>query len=235
MVAALCVIVSVQAADVKKIDVTDVWSTSAHNHDQEWTPDGKPIDWRPDGNGWGQGWASAACPDWGSGNYAHNPDTAPMLTFFFDDVYMIETVAVENYVDADGGNYWHGAGMVNVYVSDDNGASWMFVSMPAIPHNNRYDNLLQQNVPEYQAADPFTFDVGMQANAVKFEFVNCGSVRFLNPPYGWDEDTDGAWEYVGNGGDTYVGLNNVMFYTAVPEPMTMGLLALGGLALLRRR
>jgi hypothetical protein len=38
-----------------------------------------------------------------------------------------------------------------------------------------------------------------------------------------------------NGGSAYVGLSEVQFFGFIPEPGTLALLALGGLALLRRR
>jgi len=237
LLTALCVVASVQA-DSQKITLRDeegVWATSVSTDSElTWNLAGKPIDWRPDA-GMGQ---------WRSAVNGYNPDPAPFLAFFFDDTYMVETAAIENLCNSDGQNFWHGAGMVNVYVSTNGGVSWNFVSMPTFRSNSQYNPSTGGTDGGYQAYDPFTFFIGQEANAVKFEFVNCGSVQFLNPLYEYDQEA-GEWVlkipreervFVGNGADTYVGLNNVTFFgTPVPEPMTMSLLVLGGLAMLRRR
>jgi len=234
-------VASVQA-DSQKIGVTGCVATS-YGTSSEITPEGREIDWLPFDN-WVHddpgmvGWTSAANADWGSGNQNHNPDKAPFLIFFFDDVYWVDTVSIVNH--RLGGNAAHSASWVNVYVLDD--GAWVFSSTTLFPPNNRWDPTGEL---EYQTANPFEFDIGMEASAVKFEFVTCGGIQFLNSPYGYNEEVGfgtgpnrdgGPWEFKDNPGDCYVGLNNVTFFgTPVPEPVTMSLLVLGGLAMLRRR
>jgi len=66
-------------------------------------------------------------------------------------------------------------------------------------------------------------------------FANPKSLTLIFPEWtGTAEDADNWW--LNSGGPSYFGLSEFQaFASVIPEPMTMSLLALGGLALLRRR
>ena len=158
----------------------------------------------------------------------------PWIIFEFDDVYKIDAMNIYNFVAQSwmgiGGaigfenqESWDGIKDVTVWVttSDVVGASSVWVQVPGITQFDFAGNVVGSGwyVPNgINPIQPFDLN-GIEARAIKFEIINShnGSDGFLK--YG-------------------VGLNDVKFYgreIETPEPATMSLLALGGLALLRRR
>jgi len=90
----------------------------------------------------------------------------------------------------------------------------------------------------YNGSAEFTIRVGEGAEAMDLADVamiyDGGNLGWILP-ITFDQSIGAETIYFDFKQDAYNGLQKVMFLTAVPEPATMSLLALGGLALLRRR
>jgi len=158
--------------------------------------------------------------DWRTNFY----DTAPVITFYFDQVYTLECMEVWNYWNAEYGRCGDGIKDVKIYISTD---GITFDETPlgitqfarSGPSNNIHSWAYDQVSSEW-------FDLGVDAMAVKFvsESNYWGSVT------GPGKTRD---DLIADG---MTGLNEVTFFgRPVPEPATMSLLAMGGLALLRRK
>ncbi|MCL2700860.1 MAG: PEP-CTERM sorting domain-containing protein [Phycisphaerae bacterium] len=203
----------VASAGAGAIPIADVWASSYGNGPI--VPEGQPIAWRP---GEGQ-WNSAANPTYGGPVVLEDPDTAPWIAFYFDDLYQVDSMDFQNFW----GSHWKGVNDMNVYVSTDGGTTWSFAfDVTGLPTGDGAG----------AKVDGIAFNE--QANAVKFEIVRGGGQSFPFEEWFWNDNGEmkPGWPV----GDLYVGIGNVTFFgTPVPEPMTMTLLALGGLALLRRR
>jgi len=148
-------------------------------------------------------------------------DNSPSIAFYFDDLYILDHMVVRNFTESDGGR---GIKLVNILVSaTGNGDDWVAVfADPLEFQKGVYQD--HNNGGAWTEYDPQIIGLGgVGAKAVKFEILsNQYNNNFQNP----ENDVNG----------TITGVAGVQFFgTAVPEPATMSLLALGGLALLRRR
>jgi len=171
-------------------------------------------------------------------------DYAPTLTFKFDDQYAIGGMTIVNYgVGTAGDIAKRGVYKMDIYVQyEENGEFTLF----------QEDCKLRESF--------YTNDLGSKSWSVEEEeilfdrVVEIWGARLVIKenqnhacyPDGGNSGIFGDWipaagnwdtyvETYNNQNNTYVGLNSVTFNIAsVPEPATMSLLALGGLALLRR-
>jgi len=144
-------------------------------------------------------------------------DDTPWLLFAFSEEYDIAGVSIWN-LWRDGSPPC-GARHVKILASDDN---ITFTPVDTIEVGKACDNW--QNIIAIEQT--FIFDEVITTKYIKFVFLdNWAGTEF----YQGTSFVDG-WM-----GTSAVGLTRVDFHTPVPEPATMNLLALGGLALLRRR
>jgi len=148
-------------------------------------------------------------------------DNSPWIAFYFDDLYVLDHMNVRNFTESDGGR---GIKLVNIWVSvTGNDDDWTpAFAEPVVFTSGVYQDW--SNDGKWTPYDPQTVNFnGVEAMAVKFEILsNIYSNNFKTP-----EDDVNA---------TIAGVGGVQFFgTPVPEPATMTLLALGGLAMLRRK
>ena len=139
-------------------------------------------------------------------------DDAPYIKFFFDDVYNVDTVTVWNLF---GSADVRGVRHVDILVSTD-GVNFTYVDSIEVA----------RGAADLASSVGQEFDLGgVAAKVVMFDI----KTNWAGKVFGQGESYDGLWA---NG--SIVGLVEVAF-TQIPEPATMSLLALGGLALRRRK
>ncbi len=131
-----------------------------------------------------------------------------------------------------GNQTWNGAGVYQVEFDDvvsGPGTGWDMIDI---------DGILNITAT---SANPFVIEMAALVD-LDFDNQNEYSFEILHTTggiVGFDEgsfvlDTSGFGEYLGGGEFTLVALDNSLFIN-IPEPATMTLLALGGLALIRRK
>jgi len=130
-----------------------------------------------------------------------------------------------NFLSQDGSLNARGIGWVKIYASLDNSDPKLAASYTNNFLMDAYFAQSSWSNPQEQVLDLSAFSL-LNINGIRFEIIN--------------RCTDAKDQIVFDGvtalADREVGINRISFTTAVvPEPATMSLLALGGLALLRRR
>jgi len=178
--------------------------------------DGNPDTfWMSDGYGYVDG------GDW----IDRHDDNAPYIAFYFDGLYAIDRIDITNCQAEDGGR---GIRSLNILISlTGNDDDW--VSLSDDPHTlvkGINEMWTEQKGTWWEAWGPQTieFEIPVEARAVKFDILSTqyNYIFGVSPIEGWVNASLAA-------------LTDVTFSgTPVPEPVTMSLLALGGLALLRR-
>jgi len=206
------------------------WRTSGYTQtNRNWVG---VIENCPDGWTFDGGWAYA--PIWWA-----QGDNHPSITFIFDDLYRLDSMKVWNYSfgQTSGDEGKRGVYKMNIEVSYDG------VNFVPFKSNYTLSDLFYTNAEDgrswkYDVVDVIDFG-GLDVMGVRFIILEnqqyaCygGKQGFFGVPY--EVDSEYSEDYYPN--NTFAGLCNVEFYyTPVPEPATMSLLALGGLALLRRK
>ena len=170
--------------------------------------------------------------------------------FTFDQPYCLDAVHIWNFWNPDTGRTYDGARNIEISISPtadpaDFGQPISFV----LQRTNNGGWLPDKNqggtTPELAYANSglnvLNEVKGLEAMVVKLVILDCWDARMVDDrdasrhPGVAPEDFP-VKEFHPFGTDRGTGLNGVAFFgTPVPEPVTMTLLALGGLALLRRR
>jgi len=156
----------------------------------------------------------------GNSEYEPGGDDTPWISFAFDKVYTLDYLVI-----------W------NLATHNENGQGMRFVDIQ-VSLTGDADSFTSIGVKEFPIAGPGLYSIdpddphqidlgGVDAKAIKLVVLQNWFGRVF-----WQGTSFGANEYPYQ---TCVGLNEIQFHQSVPEPATMSLLALGGLALLRRK
>ena len=205
-------------ADAIYIENIEVSSTYPGGHSSKWNLINDTLGGKAD--------ADTVWDTFGHFNHPDTWDKEPWVAFYFDGAYRVNDMMIWNYWRS--GETQRGVCDVIVLVSSDTGDDWASYTFTALPGVYRFDPA---------TTDPPAMQTiglgGVETTAVKFQILS-----------NWAGIWGNAWGFFGPnatpeptpwGHNSVVGLSKVAFDgTAIPEPATMTLLALGGLALLRR-
>ena len=208
----VCVVASAQAdaIPVENIEVSSTYG-GGNGHSSKWNliNDNLPADASSVAEG--IVWDTPGITD-------TDADRSPWVAFYFGNAYTLNEMMIWNYQRG----YSSGRGVCDtiVLVSTDTGDDWLNYTFTALPGVYRFDQA--PDAPVMQ-----TIDLGgVPATAVKFQILS----NWAGIVFGPEVPSEGQYS-----NSTIAGLSKVAFDgTPVPEPATMTLLALGGLALLRR-
>jgi len=164
------------------------------------------------------------------------------FTFTFDEAYSLDSINIWNSwitYGASEGRTYDGAKNIDIYVSPTLDPAGYGSPYPVELTRTNNGGDAKGLTPEQAYANGGLNVIDMKGVEARMVMIvikdnwsavwrfHEDSVRHPNGP---------EWEFFPFGfDDRTVGINNVAFFTIVPEPATMSLLALGGLAMLRRR